>query len=222
MANKNAAGAAASSEKQGKENTKPAPVSKMAKLKRILKFSVIAILLLALIAGGFFLGIYLRIFDVNTINEKMELYKYPVIGEYFVKPVKDDRTDASLTDAKLVDQTAPAKTSKPEDAKIDPAKLSEPSKPVLLTKEQMEKQMKQKQAEEQKRISKLARLYGQMKPQEAVAILDSLDDDMTIAILQKMDEGQTAKILATFDPEKSSRLTKIMYSGKPPAITQVP
>lgn len=34
MANKNAAGAAASSEKQGKENTKPAPVSKMAKLKR--------------------------------------------------------------------------------------------------------------------------------------------------------------------------------------------
>lgn len=222
MANKNVAGATASPEKKGKENTKPVPVSKTAKLKRILKLSVIAILLLTLIAGGFFLGIYLRIFDVNTINEKMELYKYPVIGEYFVKPVKDEQTDASQVDTKAADLPVTPKTTKPEDAKIDPNKLSEPSKPVLLTKEQMEKQMKQKQAEEQKRVSKLARLYGQMKPAEAVAIMDSLDDDMTIAILQKMDEGQTAKILATFDPEKSSRLTKIMYSGKPPAVTQVP
>ncbi len=92
------------------------------------------------------------------------------------------------------------------------------SKPVVLTKAEIEKQMKAKQAEERKRISKLARLYNEMKPQEAADVMDSLDDDMAIAILQRMDESQAAKILAKFDPDKSARLTKIMYIGVPAKV----
>lgn len=191
------------------------------KIKRWLKIFAILLLLLVLIIGGFFLGIYLRIFDTNTINEKMELYKYPIIGDYFVKPT-DEEKDKTADKATTPDAPDSKKVgNKIEDAKLDPNKLTDPSKPVVLTKEQVEKQMKLQQAEEKKRISKLARLYGQMKAPEAVAIMDDLDDDMTIAILQKMDEGQTAKVLAAFDPEKSARLTKIMYNGKPP-VMQVP
>lgn len=205
---------------KSKETGKASPLSRTAKIKRLLKIFGLAVLLLGLVIGGFFLGIYLRIFDTNTINEKMELYKYPIIGEYFVKPATGDKD--KLSEEKPIEESKDkGKANKVEDAKIDPDKLQDPSKPVVLTKEQIEKQLKARQAEEKKRISKLARLYGQMKPQEAVAIMDTLDDDMSIAILQKMDEAQTAKILATFEPEKSARLTRIMYNGKPP-VTQIP
>ena len=185
------------------------------RIKAMLRFLPKIILLLILVIGGFFLGIYLRIFDTNTINEKMELYKYPIIGDYFVKPDKPVKSE-DIQQPEPVDK-------KVTDAKINPEKAlsADPSKPVVLTKEEIEKQMKLRQAEEKKRISKLARLYGQMKPKEAVDILDKLDDNMVVAILQKMEEPQMSKILTTFDSDRSAQLTKILYSGKP-VVSQVP
>jgi len=185
------------------------------RIKAMLRFLPKIILLLILVIGGFFLGIYLRIFDTNTINEKMELYKYPIIGDYFVKPDKPVKSE-DIQQPEPVDK-------KVTDAKINPDKAlsADPSKPVVLTKEEIEKQMKLRQAEEKKRISKLARLYGQMKPKEAVDILDKLDDNMVVAILQKMEEPQMSKILTTFDSDRSAQLTKILYSGKP-IVSQVP
>ena len=145
----------------------------------------------------------------------MELYKYPIIGDYFVKPDKPVKSEE-------IQQPEPV-DKKVTDAKINPEKAlsADPSKPVVLTKEEIEKQMKLRQAEEKKRISKLARLYGQMKPKEAVDILDKLDDNMVVAILQKMEEPQMSKILTTFDSDRSAQLTKILYSGKP-VVSQVP
>ena len=185
------------------------------RIKALLRLLPKIILLLILVIGGFFLGIYLRIFDTNTINEKMELYKYPIIGDYFVKPDKPVKSEE-------IQQPEPV-DKKVTDAKINPEKAlsADPSKPVVLTKEEIEKQMKLRQAEEKKRISKLARLYGQMKPKEAVDILDKLDDNMVVAILQKMEEPQMSKLLTTFDSERSAQLTKILYSGKP-IISQIP
>ena len=170
--------------------------------RRILKILAILLLLAILIVGGFFLGIYLRIFDTNTINEKMKLYDLPIVGQFFVKPAPDTGGE---TPAPPEPVAAPA-------AKAD-QKSPSASKPMVLTKAEIEKQMKAKDAAERKRVSKLARLYNEMKPQEAADIMNDLDDDMIIAILQRMDEGQSAKILAKFDPEKSARLTKIMYAG---------
>ena len=185
------------------------------RIKALLRLLPKIILLLILVIGGFFLGIYLRIFDTNTINEKMELYKYPIIGDYFVKPDKPVKSEE-------IQQPEPV-DKKVADVKISPDKAltADPSKPVVLTKEEIEKQMKLRQAEEKKRISKLARLYGQMKPKEAVDILDKLDDNMVVAILQKMEEPQMSKILTTFDSDRSAQLTKILYSGKP-IISQIP
>ena len=185
------------------------------RIKALLRLLPKIILLLILVIGGFFLGIYLRIFDTNTINEKMELYKYPIIGDYFVKPDKPVKSEE-------IQQPEPV-DKKVADVKISPDKAltADPSKPVVLTKEEIEKQMKLRQAEEKKRISKLARLYGQMKPKEAVDILDKLDDNMVVAILQKMEESQMSKLLTTFDSERSAQLTKILYSGKP-IISQIP
>ena len=73
--------------------------------------------------------------------------------------------------------------------------------------------MKEREAAEKKRVSKLARLYNQMKPKDAAKALDALDDDMCIAILQRMDESVVAKIMSEFEEEKTARITQIMYAG---------
>lgn len=181
-----------------------------------LKLFAAAVLLLTLIGGGFFLGVYLKLFDTNQINEKMELYTYPVIGQYFAKPAEAEKNAAAD-----IKQTMDPKAGNGADSQYNAEKAGAISKPVLLTKEQIDKQLKAKQAEDNKRISKLARLYGQMKPQEAAGILEELDDDMVVAIFQKMDESQTAKILAAFTPDRSASLTRLMYNGKP-TVRQVP
>ena len=46
---------------------------------RVLKVVGLLLLLLVLVVFGFFVGIYLRIFDVHKINETMRLYNIPVI-----------------------------------------------------------------------------------------------------------------------------------------------
>lgn len=177
------------------------------KKRRILKLLLVLLLIAVLVVGGFFLGIYLRIFDTNAINEKMGLYNLPLIGQFFVKPVPKNSDTEDNSDL------GPSQT-KVEDVK--PTTDDKTSRPVVLTKAEIEKQMKAKQAEEKKRISKLARLYNEMKPAEAAGIMDTLDDDTTIAILQRMDESQAAKILAQFDPGKSGRITKVMFNGLTP------
>ena len=182
-------------------------------MKKILKVVLAALLLLVLVVGGFLLGVYLQIFDATTMNEKMKLYDMPIIGEFFVKPAprieEESRTDpGGRTKEELVD-------SKPN---ADKGKDKGESKPKVLTKEEIEKQMKEREAQEKKRVSKLARVYNEMKPKEASEVMKDLDDDLSVAILQKMDESQAAKVLAAMDADQSARLTKLMYTGIPKKV----
>lgn len=64
-----------------------------------------------------------------------------------------------------------------------------------------------------KNISKLARLYSAMKPEEAVAIMKLLDEQTIIKILSKMEEDQAAKILANFNADLAARITQKMIKG---------
>ena len=170
--------------------------------KKLLKIFLMLFLLLVLIVGGFALGVYLRIFDTQEANEKLGLYKLPVVGEYFVKPAP---TQEEV-------ENAPVEDAKPSaDKKKDKAK--EQSKTVKLTKKEIEAQMKEREAAERKRVSKLARLYNEMKPQDAAEAMDALDDDLTVTILQRMDESTAAKVMAEFEPAKAARLTELIYQG---------
>ena len=106
-------------------------------MKKIVKIALAAILLLVLVVGGFLLGVYLQIFDVGTMNEKMKLYDMPIIGEFFVKPAPETE-EASKEEA----------SGKPKeemtDSKLNPDKDKDKdkgqSKPKVLTKEEIEKQ----------------------------------------------------------------------------------
>ncbi len=191
---------------QPNENNDEYREKKPGRKKRILKRLVMIILLIALLAGGFFLGIYLRIFDTSEVNEKLGLYDMPIIGEYFVKPVPKKSVEDSLK----------------EEVKTDEKKMKkEESPPVKITKAELDKEKHEREQAEKKRISKLARLYNEMKPEEAADIMNNLEDSVAISILQKMDEGQASAVLAKFDPDKAARITKIMYAG-PPKRIQVP
>lgn len=179
------------------------------KKHRVLKIILALFLLLVLIVGGFALGIYLRIFDTQQANETLGLYNLPIIGEYFVKPAPTEE-DMANTPAEDVKPDPNADSSKDKDKQ---------SKKVQLSKKEIEKQMKDREAAERKRVSKLARLYNEMKPVDAAAAMDELDDDTCVAILQRMDEGQAAKVLSEFDPSKAARLTKIIYEGTQKSMT---
>ncbi|BAL82251.1 hypothetical protein SELR_05430 [Selenomonas ruminantium subsp. lactilytica TAM6421] len=180
---------------------------KKKKGSKIVKVLLVLFLLLVLIVGGFALGVYLQLIDTKDANEKLKLYDLPVVGEYFVRPAPSEEEMEKL----------PVEDAKPNANKDKDLKTSDKdkkdAKKIVITKEEIEKQMKQREAEEKKRVSKLARLYNQMKPKDAAKAMNELDDDMCIAIFQRMDEAVVAKILTAFDEGKTARITRIMYAG---------
>ncbi|TCS80946.1 MotE family protein [Pectinatus cerevisiiphilus] len=200
------------SKKTVQEKTKP----KKALWKKIL----LIILIVILLAGGFFLGIYLRILDTDKMNKSLHLYNWPIIGENFVKPSdettqQDDET--AKTGAGSKDGTANnASAAKPgENGAVQ-------SKPVTLTKKQLEEQKKAREAEVNKRVGKLSRIYAQMDPQKAADILSPLDDNVVASILQKMDDARSAKVMEAFDASRAAQITQILYNGLvPPTLPQL-
>jgi len=76
---------------------------------------------------------------------------------------------------------------------------------------QLEKKMAQVPAIEEARIKKLAKIYEAMKPGEAAAIMETLQDAQVASILGKMnDDRQKGKILASLTKEKAARLNKLI------------
>ena len=171
-----------------------------------LKILFILILLLVLIAGGFALGVYLRLFDTQALNEQYGLHELPVVGEYFVPPAGEQHNAAETA------SSPPASAGTPASAAAAPKKAPEN---VKITKEEIEKQQKEREAAEKKRVTKLARLYNDMKAADAAKVMESLDIDLCIAILQRMDEGNAAKVMAAFEPERAAQITQIIYEGVP-------
>lgn len=171
-----------------------------------LKILFILILLLVLIAGGFALGVYLRLFDTQSLNEQYGLHELPVVGEYFVPPAGEQHNAAETA------SSPPASAGTPASAAAAPKKAPEN---VKITKEEIEKQQKEREAAEKKRVTKLARLYNDMKAADAAKVMESLDIDLCIAILQRMDEGNAAKVMAAFEPERAAQITQIIYEGVP-------
>lgn len=60
-----------------------------------------------------------------------------------------------------------------------------------------------------------------MKPEDAVKLLEQLDDNMVLAIMGKMEDDQVVQILPLFNTARGAHLTRIMYNGKPPVVTEV-
>ena len=189
--------------------------------KKFIKIFLVLFLLLLLIIGGFILGIYLQIIDSKEMNEKLGLYNLPVVGEYFEKPspTAEEMENKPVEDVKPAAKDEKEKDKKDSDKKDSKDKKDQKDKKVVLSKQEIEKQMQEREAAEKKRVTKLARLYGQMKPQEAADAMKDLDDDLTAAILQRMEESQAAKVLAKFDSARAAQIAEVIYAGTQKKMT---
>ncbi len=178
---------------------------------RILKIILVLMILLILASAGFAAGIYLKFINMEDLANKWKLDQYPVIGRYFSQPktnFEPIEVDTQNSETVPLNPTVPAVVTPvvqpeemlPEKKKIDDVEL--------------QKQAKIKQQEEAKRISKLSRLYGAMKADEAVAILSQMDDETILVILSKMEDEQVAKIMALFDAKRAAILSQNMLRGK--------
>lgn len=176
----------------------------------LLKKMLIAFVIIMLAGVGFALGIYLKLIDLSGIAAKWKLHDYPVIGQYFTPP-KTNFEPVEIEDQK---DSLPGSSNPPVvQSPVQPPALVPPPNNI-----DRDKQAKIKQQEEAKRISKLARLYENMKPDEAMAILSKLDDATIIDIFSKMDESQVAKIMAQFDADRAARISQAMLKGKTPVV----
>lgn len=71
----------------------------------------------------------------------------------------------------------------------------------------IEKLLEQKKAEEEKRVTELAKVYEKMTAEKAATVLGTLDQELAIALLAKMKTKSAAKILNNMERDKAAKLT---------------
>ncbi|SEO81476.1 MotE family protein [Propionispora vibrioides] len=194
------------------------PVQKKKRFVSVFKLIALLLVLLMLASAAFAAGVYFKIFDLQHIASQWGLDKYPLIGHYFEQPKTNFETvdeEQTSTEQPPVTPQEPVKEPQPDSQNVQPPAVQPPAAvdpaKALLDKEKLEKA---RQQEEAKRAGKLARFYGNMKPDEAAAIMKQLDDSTIIAILNKMEEDQAAQVLAKFDAQRAANLTDQMFKGR--------
>ena len=198
----------------------------MAKKKNIVSkittFLFVILFLLILLIGGAVAAIYFQVVNdeqVQWANENLGLYKLPVVGadqmlEYFKVPEgvvwpEPEATPEPTEEEKKKTELAANNPSAKAAAEGDKQK----SKDVKISRKEIEAQMAAREAAEKKRISKLARIYENMKPEEAAQALDGVEMDTVVLILQKMTEDSAAQVLAKMEPIQAARLTQMLFEG---------
>lgn len=176
--------------------------------------------------SAFAASIYFGVLDdekVQWVNEKVGLYKLPLIGaggefEYFSvpegviwPPPPEPEPEPSEPPAKDAIPQVVANNSKPPEPKKEEEKKSPD---VKVSQQEIEAQIKAREDAEKKRISKLARIYENMKPDEAAKALNDVNLDTVVLILQKMNESSAGQIIAKMDSAKAARITQMMFDGQ--------
>lgn len=190
-----------------KPGAKTAPANAPPKKRRfrfLLKATLVLLAVLMLAGGSLAAAVYLKFIDVDALAAQYNLASYPVIGRYFAKQAATNFETVELPPETAAEKPAPA-----------PAVQAAPTPaPVAVSTDELKAREAKAKQEEAKRISRLARLYAEMKPDEAVPILNQLDDPTVLAIFGKMEDSQVAKIMSLLDARRAARLTQDMLKGK--------
>jgi flagellar protein FlbB len=181
------------------------------KLGTIFKVLLVIIILLLIAVTGFATGVYLNLIDMEGLTKSWKLNECPVVGQYFPQPKTNFETVELEEEQSQVNPSTELRVVPPVPSIASEVPIAARG---IIDDSELQKQAKIKQQEEAKRISKLARLYGGMKPDEAVAILNQLDDNVVLGILNKMEDEQVSKIMPLFDSRRAANLTQAMYRGR--------
>lgn len=186
------------------------------------------ILLTVLTVAGFVAAVKFDLLDTEDIamlNEELGLYRLPFVGNgrYFEvpegvewPPPPEPEPEPELEP--IVEPKPVKKEDSPPKEEPKPKKEDKP-KEVKIDKKAIDEQRAKREAEEKKRIARLAKIYESMKPEQAANALINVDWDTTVLIFQRMSEDSVAQILAKMEPEAAAQLTEMLYAGTQRRVT---
>lgn len=187
-------------------------------LSKIRNLLIGLILLVVLIVGGFVAAVKYDVLDtedVAMLNENLGLYRLPLVGngKYFEVPEGVEWPPKEESEVELKPESEPVAEEQPA------PKPDDKIKEVKIDKKAIDEQKAQREAEEKKRVTRLARIYESMKPEAAANALINVDWDTTILIFQRMNEDSVAQILSKMEPEIAAQLTEMLYAGTKRRVT---
>ncbi len=194
-------------------------------LRKIRNIFIGLVVLIALIIGTFVAAIKFDVLsteDVAMLNEELGLYRLPFVGNgrYFEVPEGIEWPPPPPPEPEPEPKPEPEPEVKEEPPKEEAKpKKEEKPKEVKIDKKAIDEQRAQREAEEKKRLARLARIYESMRPQEAANALINVDWDTTVLIFQRMSEDSVAQILAKMEPEAAAQLTELLYRGTQRRVT---
>lgn len=210
-------------------------VSTLNKVKQILRkirnILIGLIVLIALVVGAFVAAIkfdFIGTEDVAMLNEELGLYRLPFVGNgrYFEvpegvewPPPPEPEPEPELKPEPEVKEEPPKEEPKEQPKEEPKPKKEEKPKEVKIDKRAIDEQRAKREAEEKKRLARLARIYESMKPEQAANALINVDWDTTVLIFQRMSEDSVAQILAKMEPEAAAQLTEMLYAGTQRRVT---
>ena len=198
-------------------------------LRKIRNILLGLILLTILIIAGFVAAVKFDVLgteDVAMLNEELGLYRLPFVGNgrYFEVPEGVEwpppPEPEPEPEPEPVIEPEPEPQPEPEPPKEEPKpKKEEKPREVKIDKKAIDEQRAKREAEEKKRLARLARIYESMKPEQAANALINVDWDTTVLIFQRMSEDSVAQILAKMEPEAAAQLTEMLYAGTQRRVT---
>lgn len=78
-------------------------------------------------------------------------------------------------------------------------------------------------AQQTERIQSLVTVYQKMRPKDAAAVFDGLEDDVMLEVASRMKQTNLAEIMGAMRPERARQLTKLLADQKrPPDLAPPP
>ena len=197
------------------DNAEEQPKKETSFLGKVRNFFIFLIVMVVLIVGGFVAAVKYGVItteQVAMLNEELGLYRLPLVGNgrYFEVPEGVEwPPPEEKNEIEVPLEPEPVVEEKPA------PKVTE----VKVDKKAIDEQRAQREAEEKKRVTRLARIYESMKPEDAANALINVDWDTTVLILQRMSEDSVAQVLSKMDPEVAAQLTEMLFAGTQRRVT---
>ena len=197
-------------------------------LRKVRNIIIGLVVLMLLVVGAFVAAVKFDVLDtedIASLNEELGLYRLPFVGNgrYFEvpegvewPPPPEPEPEPEPKPEVVAQEQPSAEKPKPEEK---PKPKEEKPKEVKVDRKAVEEQRAKREAEEKKRVTRLARIYENMKPQEAADALVNVDWDTTVLIFQRMNEDSVAQILAKMEPEAAAQLTEMLFAGTQRRVT---
>ncbi|MHB8170476.1 MAG: MotE family protein [Thermincolia bacterium] len=149
----------------------------------------------------------------DKVDAKKEVVKLdPLVAENkkLQEKIKQMETKVKETETKIADAT----TKNKKDKELLERQKQELEQNLKVLEDDVKAAQEAKAETEIKAAGydKLALYYAQMKPKNAAAIMDKLDNQTVIGVLDRMESEQAAKILSLMDPERAAKLAKLISS----------